>query len=427
MKRASLLGWSLAWLILLAPGVVLHGDAIRNDVAVEDEDKSAPETGRWRGAGNEPSLTEEQRRQLDQLGAIGYLGGVVPETRSGVTVYAGEAAWNGANLYTSGHDASAILMDMDGVVLHEWHFPFESAFPRGTCATRLCDYWRRVRLLPDGSLLAVFDGHGIIEIDKNSRLIWASDVNAHHDLEVLPDGRVLVLTREPKIIPEVDAEHFTLEDFISVLDTTGKEVERFSIYEALSNSPWKDVVSQGTRPYGDIFHTNTLHVLDGSIADRVPAFGKDDILLSMNYLGTIAVWDHETRAISWVYRIPPQGQHDPQVLENGHVLFFDNRSREFASRVVELDPASREVVWEYHGTKDAPFFSASCGTVQRLPNGNTLISETDGGRAFEVDPAGQIVWEYYNPEQVGEERKLIACLFGMIRLPWDQVEAWLPD
>ncbi|MCX7013628.1 MAG: hypothetical protein NTW86_13910, partial [Candidatus Sumerlaeota bacterium] len=35
--------------------------------------------------------------------------------------------------------------------------------------------------------------------------------------------------------------------------------------------------------------------------------------------------------------------------------------------------------------------------VQRLPNGNTLIAESDAGRIFEVTPGKELVWDYYNP------------------------------
>lgn len=35
--------------------------------------------------------------------------------------------------------------------------------------------------------------------------------------------------------------------------------------------------------------------------------------------------------------------------------------------------------------------------AQRLPNGNTLITEGGTGRVFEITKAGQIVWEYVSP------------------------------
>ena len=40
------------------------------------------------------------------------------------------------------------------------------------------------------------------------------------------------------------------------------------------------------------------------------------------------------------------------------------------------------------------------GSAQRLPNGNTLIAETDRGHAFEVTKDGEIVWEFYTPVEV---------------------------
>jgi hypothetical protein len=43
------------------------------------------------------------------------------------------------------------------------------------------------------------------------------------------------------------------------------------------------------------------------------------------------------------------------------------------------------------------FFSPRMGCAQRLPNGNTLITESSFGRFFEVTKEGEIVWEYVNP------------------------------
>ena len=44
------------------------------------------------------------------------------------------------------------------------------------------------------------------------------------------------------------------------------------------------------------------------------------------------------------------------------------------------------------------FFSKSRGSVQRLPNGNTLITESDKGYVFEVTPKKEIVWRFANPD-----------------------------
>ena len=46
----------------------------------------------------------------------------------------------------------------------------------------------------------------------------------------------------------------------------------------------------------------------------------------------------------------------------------------------------------------------------RLTNGNTLITESDGGRLFEVTPEGEIVWEFINPVRGGENDEFIPIL-----------------
>jgi hypothetical protein len=73
------------------------------------------------------------------------------------------------------------------------------------------------------------------------------------------------------------------------------------------------------------------------------------------------------------------------------------------SRVVEFNPVTYEVVWEYSNTLEFTdgdgnlnrrFYSTFMCGAQRLVNGNTLITETGKGRVFEVTREGEIVWEY---------------------------------
>lgn len=51
------------------------------------------------------------------------------------------------------------------------------------------------------------------------------------------------------------------------------------------------------------------------------------------------------------------------------------------------------VVWEYRETPD--FYSFWGGDADRLPNGNTLITDTVNGRILEVTPEGEKVWEVF--------------------------------
>ena len=89
-------------------------------------------------------------------------------------------------------------------------------------------------------------------------------------------------------------------------------------------------------------------------------------------------------------------------LPNGNILTFDNgayRKDQVIpwSRVIEVDPAANEIVWESREEPDSSFFSAYISGARRLPNGNTLITEGNSGRMFQVTPDKKVVWEYINP------------------------------
>lgn len=103
-----------------------------------------------------------------------------------------------------------------------------------------------------------------------------------------------------------------------------------------------------------------------------------------------------------------------------------SRGRAGRSRVLEFDlRAPQDPVWHYEGTAERPFYSHTCGNAQRLPGGNTLIVESDNGRAFEVTAEGEIVWEFVNPHRAGEDGEFIASLMDLRRLPDDLPLAWL--
>ena len=90
-------------------------------------------------------------------------------------------------------------------------------------------------------------------------------------------------------------------------------------------------------------------------------------------------------------------QHHPTLLENGHILVFDNGWHRGYSRVIEIDPVTSEIVWQYAPESADVLFTKRRGSAYRLSNGNTLITESDRGRAFEITPAGETVWQYWMP------------------------------
>ena len=65
--------------------------------------------------------------------------------------------------------------------------------------------------------------------------------------------------------------------------------------------------------------------------------------------------------------------------------------------MIEVDPETNDIAWEYQGDPPISFYSYHISGAQRLPNGNTLICEGAPGRFFEITSNKEIVWEYVNP------------------------------
>ncbi len=390
--------------------------------SVETETSEEP-AGRWRTARprDRRPLTKEQQREIERLESIGYMTGTQPAPyRSGVTVHDSELSLAGVNLVVSAHRPGAALMDMNGAVLHEWSLEFSEAWPSrpDDAAEESAQSWRYAHLLEDGSVLAVFEGLGLMKVDSSSRLIWARGNGAHHDLDVTDDGTIYALTREAHIVTRVNSASPVLEDFVEVLDREGRTLKRFSLLRAFEQSEFANALSVlNMGRTGDLFHTNAIEVLDGSLADRIPAFRKGNVLISLRKLSLVAVVDLDQEKVVWAHAGVWLKQHMPTMLKNGNMLVFDNRGDEGRSRVVEFNPVTQEVAWVYKGGKDNDFFTGMCGANHRLANGNTLIVESDFGRAFEVTRSGEIVWEYVNPARAGKRDRLIATLFDVVRLP----------
>jgi len=393
--------------------------------------------GRWHNSGwmevepeEERGLTVEQRREFARLRSLGYLPGSSPiPANTGVVVYDGRSACDGLNFHTSGHAPVAVLTDMEGRRLHRWRMSFEDAWNEQPgdsppASIKSAGYWRRARLLEDGSVLAIFEGLGLIKVDAESRLVWARFGGFHHDLDVNADGLIYVLTREPRIIPEIHAEMPILEDFVAILDADGNELRRVSVLEAFRGTQHEWFLDRAER-HGDILHTNTVELLDGRLAGRVPAFAAGNVLVTVRELGVIAVVDLDAGEVVWSMDGGWVKPHQATVLENGNLLIFDNRGNEGRSQVLEFDPVTGEVVWSYRGDTPDDFYSWECGSCERLPNGNTLMTESDRGKAFEVTADGTLVWKFLNPMRAGDDLEFIATLFELVRLPEDFPDDWL--
>jgi len=349
----------------------------------------------------------------------------MPET----TVHDPARAWPGYTLFcetfpepaADGEPGRSIyLIDMDGRIVHEW-----------PVRTSLQSY---ARLLPNGNLL--YPTHdrseiargtgGLFEIAPDGTVVWSYRCRSDHDCQLLPDGNILVHTitesMSPALGPELKRHPYMVEV------TREKELvwqwrgeEHLGELEALLGPDrWRHVMDRATGEFAfDWAHNNTLQVVGPNAAYETDSaagagerFRPGNVVFSYRSCDVIGVIDRPSGRIVWAWG-PGQldGQHKPHMLDNGNLLIFDNGTLRGHSRVIELDPLTEQVQWEYTATPKEEFFSPYISGAQRLPNGNTLICEGGKARLFEVAPDGEVVWEFVNPyHQPGSWPSIYRCL-----------------
>ena len=155
----------------------------------------------------------------------------------------------------------------------------------------------------------------------------------------------------------------------------------------------------------------------------------------------------EAKAIGWII-----GQHHCHMVPRGlpgegNILIFDNggwggydvpnpgsptgvkAALRDHSRVLEIDPVAMKIVWQYTPTEAgflAPmdcnrFYSPFISGMQRLPNGNTLITEGSDGRVFEVTKDHELVWEFISP--YWGQKLPMNMVYRAYRVPYE----WVPQ
>ncbi|HEY1385225.1 MAG TPA: arylsulfotransferase family protein [Dongiaceae bacterium] len=345
---------------------------------------------------------------------------------AGVTIHDPKKAFEGYTLYTGAGEAAAHLIGMDGRVVHEWRRPYSAIWNKQAAVKKpqpdQVILWDKARLLPNGDLLAIYAaagdtpwGYGMVKLDRDSNVIWTYLDHTHHDFDIAPDGRIFALTNDFSS-DDIDSmgklDKPFLEDFVVVLSPDGKELNKVSITRALAQSRYQLLhLAIPSYALSDPLHTNSVQYITADLARSFPFAKEGDLLVSFRDISAVAVLSLETRRIEWATRGPWLWQHDASLQPNGHITVFDNLGGfqdGNSARVLEIDPRSGGIVWSYHGDTAHPFHSPLRSSAELLPNGNVLITESDGGRLFEVTRQGEIVWNFVNPTRGGANAEMIA-------------------
>ncbi|MCE9556541.1 MAG: PQQ-binding-like beta-propeller repeat protein, partial [Planctomycetes bacterium] len=180
-------------------------------------------------------------------------------------------------------------------------------------------------------LVASMATNQVVEIDSLGKEVWRQQVTGPFGVAGTLDGHRLVANYSGRTIHE--------------FDETGKEI--WTANDLPGNPSCLQRLSNG----------NTLVVL--SNRGQVIEIAPDKKIVNTQEYGA---------GVAFARR-----------LENGNTLVCQPRQ----SRVIEFDPKGQQV---------ATFQAANATAARRLENGNTLIAEQGRNRVVELSPTGQVAW-----------------------------------
>jgi hypothetical protein len=357
-------------------------------------------TALLRAGGGPGSEDEALLERLRSLGYVDHVRSDPDPSRTGVVRHDPKRASPGVNVYCSVRSKEVRFLDMSGTVLHTITLP--EAGDGSDCL-----------LVPtgEGDFLALA-WPILVRIGWDSEVRWISREGHHHDVALDGTGNIYTLSEKPGFLSRGRTRIPIRDHSILILDQTGQAIREIELSPLFGSSVARERVAwmhQLLRrpepeawPYelvSDVYHPNTIGILDREVGVGRPG----QLLLCFRELDLVAIVDPDREAVVWRWgRRHIDHPHHPTVLASGHLLVFDNGWRRKWSRVIEIVPATGEIVWAYQGDPRESFFSEVRGSSQALPNGNVLITESAKGRVFEVTRRGEIVWEFWNSDETDD-------------------------
>ena len=351
---------------------------------------------------------------------------------------------------------NSYLINKQGNKLYDWNFDTTSG--------------NDLEILNNGNIFGLFKaanpgidfggfGGTAKIIDETNNTLWEytvsdNDFIAHHDVEMLPNGNVLMMiweriNNETALSNGVDFETDIFTEKIIEVNPLSNEIvwewrswdhiiqdkfENLNNYGDINLNPGKININYtiDNPPGGSFFINGDIMHANGIDYDSE----NDVIYLSVNYYDEIWVIDHSTsltesqgsnggnynKGGDLIYRFGNPNtynslgnkifdkNHFPNLLEDnvegdGNILVYVNGNSNEQSVVYELEMPTNfnllsnndnepNIVWSYSNTD--LFSGKLCGAI-RLSNGNTLITESDYG-LWEVTPQGNVVWKYRKDE-----------------------------
>lgn len=342
------------------------------------------------------------------------------------------------------------LIDNKGNIVKEWKSEYPCFYAEMLPNGNMARHSRNMAWGPNfggaGGLIEEFDWDGNI-VFSYTMYIENKEI-LHHTFEVMPNGNYLLLGWEYKSYEEAVAKGLDTKDekralypegvpfggkkklqgiwpdFVREIDHDGKTVWEWHVWDHVGTGPDQFDINKYCAPvYGMPFLAGPDWTHFNGISYNPKT---DEIAMTSRNLAEVYIIDKKTGKLTYRWGNPANygagrapggygddgdqklfGPHAPDWTEEGTITILDNgtaRPSGTYNKALELNPKTDEVVWEWTPEKLGVRFAAAtnfyspfqCG-VQKIGNGNYLITSTSFGHVIEVGPDNQIVWEFLSP------------------------------
>lgn len=314
------------------------------------------------------------------------------------------------------------VVDRNGTIIHEWKpgwFDIWGKDREGFDPVRLPQsdpgaVLHGVEILPNGDFLVNFEHLSTLRATPCGDVVWKLKNHGHHFVHIADDDTIWVGSDRTITNGETGYQNHNapLNSWaIQQLSMDGKIIQTVEVIDILRENDLLGLLhmsalgDETTVVSGDTTHLNDVDIFPEHMESQV--FSPGDIMISLRNINTVIVVDPVNFKVKFQATGNFLRQHDADFAPGDKILVYDNRNLSLPgepyatqgwlqSRIVELDARTGKSRVAFQGEGKSRFYSVIMGRQQLLENGNLMIVSPVEGRAMEVSPNGDLLWQIFN-------------------------------
>ena len=187
-----------------------------------------------------------------------------------------------------------------------------------------------------------------------------------------------------KIIDK-ELKNIVFLEAINFYDTNNFELKKkfFPFFEIAKHENLKNYFENCYDP----MHINNIYILKDNDNKKFKIANNGDFLVTIREMDSIVLFSRKTFKINFFFYGNLNRPHSAIVNKDGNIVVFDNLGTDIngKTRIVEIDPETKEIIGIFNGTKKYNLNAITRGQVLEIDKNNYLIVDNNDGKVFNLD------------------------------------------